>query len=488
MTHLYPSAKKSILSGRSNKDLLPSPYDPKSSRQSLSSLLIFCWLFFIFMTSWAQSINLSAPSEWPPKSPHISQPGKISLKQAIQEAWEKNWSLNNLHLEATSLSIESQKIWKQRLFTLRAAGNYLYKSQTLFLELPPLSPAMSFSSPLRIEGGFKHNYDLLLAISQPLFTGGRLAHQASLYRSAEQATSLSSRLLAQEIATHLKLLYFGYHRLQAKKNSLLAYKAQLDLHEKKMANLVEAGLTRRLHLLETQMKIEEVAASLLDLEQTLAAIKADFLRLCGHSLEDIQNDFEEPELPWEEAVAYVQSNHPQFKIYEEKIKQVHLQRKIIQANNFPQIAAMAEIHYARPGLNFFKREWSFFATAGLAIQLRLFDWYQDRSEIEKLNLEERKIINEKENFLAEIQEQLKMLYEQKQILNQKLTHLENLNHLAEEEVKLKEELAQENLLPHLDYLSSLQAYEQNKWAKQEIKLAIEEIKVKINSLIAYGLN
>lgn len=444
---------------------------------------IFFWLSFILKSSaMAQPISEQPPSD--PKPPNISPSAKISLEQAISDAWEKNLPLANLRLEARSLAVEEQKTLKQKLFTLRAAGNYLYKSQTIFLELPPLSPAATSISPFRIEGGFRHNYDLSLAIAQPIFTGGRLSTQASLYRSAEEATSLRAILLAQEIASHLKLLYFEHHRLQAKKNSLLAFKEQLHLHEKKMASLVEEGLARRLSLLETKMKIEEAAASLLDLEQALTAIKADFQHLCGHSLEEIQEDFEEPELKWEEAIDFFEKHHPQFQIYEEKLNQVRLQKRIVQANNLPQIAAVAEVHYGRPGLNFFKREWSLYATAGLAIQFRLFDWFQDRSEMEKLNLEEQKIVNEKENFIEEIKQELKKLYEQKELLTQKLAHLENIIRLAEEEVKLKEELARENLLPHLDYLSSLQAFEQNKWAKEEIRLAREEIKVKINSLVA----
>lgn len=407
---------------------------------------------------------------------------KITLQQAISEALTKNIQLNNLQLEVNSFSLEAEKVSKLKFFTLKTTGNYLYKSQTIFVEFPASLPGTT-SSPFRLEGGFKHNFDFGLAVSQPLFTGGRLSAQIPFFRSAELAASSQTDLLANEITSHLKLLYFEYHRLQAKKNSLLAFREQLHLHEQKIASLAEADLASRLSVLETRMKMEEVATSLLDLDQALAAIRFEFQRLCDHWPEEIEEDFHEPGLSLEEAIAYFEQNHPQFKIYQEKLIQLGLQKRIVQANNFPQIAAVAEVHYGRPGLNFFKKDWSFYATAGLSIQFQLFDWHQSRREIEKLSLEEQKIINEREDFAIQIKQELKKLFEQKDILAKKLDHFENILRLAEEEVKIKEALAQANLLPHLDYLASLQTLEQNRWVREEVLISIEEIKVKINSLI-----
>jgi outer membrane protein TolC len=408
---------------------------------------------------------------------------RISLPQAITEALAKNLKLNNLQLDVNSFSLEAEKISRQKFFTLKTTGNYLYKSQTIFYELPGIFPGTG-SSGFRLEGGLQHNFDFGLAVSQPISTGGRLSARVSFYRSAELAASRQSDLIVNEIASHLKLLYFEYHRLRAKKNSLLALREQLHLHEQKIASLAEAELTNRLNVLETRMKMEEVATSLLDLDQTLAAIRFEFQRLCDHWPEEVEEDFHEPGLSLEEAIAYFEHNHPQFKIYQEKLNQIELQKRIVQANNFPQIAALAEIHYGRPGLNFFKKDWSLYATVGLAIQFQLFDWHQGRTDIEKLSLEERKIINEREDFAAQIKQELKKLFEQKDILAKKLNHLNDILRLAEEEVKIKEALAQANLLPHLDYLASLQTLEQNRWARQEILILIEEIKVRINSLLA----
>ncbi|MCX7973786.1 MAG: TolC family protein [Candidatus Aminicenantes bacterium] len=463
----------------------------QQTKEMIRVILRLCLLFFfIFPVTGlaAPATKDSSPEIFPHEindsQTKITQPTKISLDQAINDAQKKNLRLNNLRLEADGFSLEAQKIFKQKLFTINATGNYLYKSQTIFVELPPFSPTANAASPFRLEGGFKHNYDFGLAVTQPLFTGGRLSAQASFFRSAEAATSIKMTLLANEIATNLKLLFFEYRRLKARKNSLLAFKEQLSLHEKKIASLVEAELARRLNLVETKMKMEEVAASLLDIEQALAAIRFDFQQLCGYWPDEIEDNYQERTLNLEEAIAYFEQNHPQLKIYQEKINQLGLQKKIIQANNLPQIATVAEVHYGRPGLNFFKKEWSFYATAGLAIQFRFFDWFQGRNQIEQLNLDEQKIIKEKEDFLARGKLELKKLYEQKEILAGKLNHLENILRLAEEEVKIKEELARQNLLPHLDYLASLQAFEQNKWAREEILLMIEEIKVKINSVIA----
>jgi len=408
---------------------------------------------------------------------------KVPLHQAVQNALETNLVLKNLQLETERFALEAQQSAKQKLFTLSGLGNYFFKSQTPFLELPISSPLAGGPSPLRIEGGLKHNYEFGLAVNQPVFTGGRLSTTAQLYRSGELAAAHQVSLYSNQIASTVKLLYFNYHRLQAQKNSLLALKEKLSFHEKKTESLVEAQLARRLNLVETKEKIEELTASLLDLEQSLEAVRVNFHRLSGYFPEDIEADYQEPEISLEEALAYFEQNHPQFRIFQERTNQLELQKKIVRASNWPQISAVAELHYGQPGLNFFKKEWSFYATAGLAIQFRLFDWQQSRSEIEILSLAEQKIQNEKEDFILETKQELEKLFAQKKILSEKLKHLQAIISLAEEEVKLKEQLSQENLLPHLDYLAALHSLEQNKWAQVELLFQIEEIKLKIHSLI-----
>jgi len=141
---------------------------------------------------------------------------RITLQQAISEALTKNLQLNNLQLEVNSFSLEAEKVSKLKFFTLKTTGNYLYKSQTIFAEFPAAVPGTT-SPAFRLEGGLKHNFDFGLAVTQPIFTGGRLSAQISFYRSAELAASSQTDLLANEIISHLKLLYFEYHRLQAKK-------------------------------------------------------------------------------------------------------------------------------------------------------------------------------------------------------------------------------------------------------------------------------
>ncbi len=409
---------------------------------------------------------------------------KITLRQAIKEAWQKSLPLDNLRLEADRFAREAEQILRQKRFTVTAASQYLYKSQTIFLELPRDYALAGPPSWQRIEAGLKHNYDFSLAVAQPIFTGGRLTATAALYQTGELVASTRARLIAHNLASNLKLLYFQYHRLQAKKNSLRALLEQLSLHEKKTESLVEAQLTRRLNLVETKIKREEVLASLCDLEKQIAEVRISFHHLCGYFPEAVEENFHEPSLSLEEALAFFEQNHPQLKVYQEKLHELNWQKKIAQAKNLPQVAGFLELHYGRPGLNFFKKEWSFYAQAGLAVQFRLFDWHQARGEVEVLQLEEQKIMNEREEFKRATREELEKIFAEKKLLEEKMKHLDNIIHLSTEEVKMKEQLVGENLLPHIDYLVSLQAQEQNKWLRAEVLFELEGLSVKVNYLIS----
>ncbi len=466
-------------------------------RYAIAVYVVAAMLF----TGWILSLPLLAGLPLPenpsssvgkisPQTSRESPSAKISLAQAIQEALAKDPLRRNFTLEGDRMALEARQIARQKLFSVAAAGNYLYKSQTIFLELPT-APGLtsSLTAPAsfqRIEAGLKHNYDFGLSISQPIFTGGRLTNSAAIYEVGRVVASTEAALFANEVATNVKTLYFQYRRLQAKKNALLALREQLSLHEKKTASLVEAHLARRLNWLETRIKREELEANLLDLEQAIAATRISFQSLCGHFPEEVEENYSEPELTWEEAVAAFEKNHPQFKVYQARLTQLELQKKVARASNLPQVAGVFETHYGKPGINFFKREWSFYAQAGLRLQFNLFDWHQARAEIEILGLEEQKIRNEQEDFSRKTRQELARLFEQKKLLAQKIQHLENIIRLAEEEVKLKELLAEENLLPHIDYITSLWTREQNKWEKDEAWLALEEIKVKINGLVGWS--
>lgn len=464
-----------------------------SSKVEARAPLLLTWLILSLpLMAGPPQLKNPVSSEGKIASPadRISPQAKIPLAQAVQEALAKDPLRRTLALEADRFSLEARQIARQKLFSVAAFGNYLYKSQTVFLELPTgpsltsaLSGAPSFQ---RIEAGLNHNYDFGLSISQPIFTGGRLTNSEAISEAGQLIASTEAALLTNELAATVKALYFQYQRLQARKNYLLALSHQLSLHEKKTASLVEAQLARRLNLVETRMKREELEVNLLDLEQAISSTRISFQYLCGHFPEEVEDGCSEPELTWEEALAIFEQNHPQFKIFEARLTQLELQKKVARASNLPQVAGVVETHYGKPGINFFKREWSFYAQAGLSFQFRLFDWQQTRAEIEILSLEEQKVSLNRDDFTRKTRQELARLFEQKKLLAQKIQHLENIISLAEEEVKLKEQLVQGNLLPHLDYLTSLSAREQNEWARAEALLALEEIKVKINGLIGWS--
>ncbi|HZX11743.1 MAG TPA: hypothetical protein VFG01_12425, partial [Acidobacteriota bacterium] len=94
---------------------------------------------------------------------------KISLEQAIEDGLKTSGSYKNRFLSQKQAAIKKDQSSKNKLFNLNFNANYLYKSETITLEFPGTEIPGLISMPgQNIEAGLHHNYDLSLALNQPL--------------------------------------------------------------------------------------------------------------------------------------------------------------------------------------------------------------------------------------------------------------------------------------------------------------------------------
>lgn len=431
---------------------------------------------------------------WPlaAQSPEANQSGKIPLERAIADALKISQNFRHAALEVDYLARQETLQAKEKLFNISFNGNYLYRSLTPVLELPFGSPSSTnlasqpaVSSPVRIEGGLKHNYDLSLVLRQPLFTGGQLSKAVELNRLQKLMATDQQSLLANQIITQVISSFYRYQLLQTRQNSALTLKKRLELHRQQLENLVKEELSRRANLLETLSKIEEIENSLLDLEQLAAEERLNFHRLTGHYPEEIAPQPLEPSLDLPQAMAFLEKNHPFLRQLDKQLTMINIQKKIIAGRYLPQLAALAEVHYGKPGINFFEKEWTLYFQGGISLNVPLFDWQKKNVEQEMLDLKARQIETTRENFLQDTKKSLASLYSQVEILQKKLSHLQKMVDYAREKRQLKHNLWQENLIPHLDYLTALSEEENYKWSIQEVNYQLLLTQVTINSLIGH---
>jgi outer membrane protein TolC len=428
-----------------------------------------------FLVSVLIICNASLPGQTPEKMP---------LERAIEEGLKKDSEYLNSVLEQEKAEIQRHLAERKKLFRLDFDGSYIFRSETMKIDffsgqIPEFIP---FSSQ-PVEIGLMNNFDFNISLTQPLFTGGILTNSIKLEEVRKAEAANQTVLKKNEFSGLIKSSFFQYLLLTHRRQSLETLEKTLHLHRKHLEDLLGEGLASKTDLLETLSKIEEILLSINDLEQAMELEKIHFIKLCGYSPEDIDPGYSEKSLSQNEALSYFQQYHPMLKTLQNQSEILNLQKKITSGRYLPQVSGFAEVHYGKPGIDLYKKEWTLYFQGGIAISLPVFDWNRVGSEKTLLDYQIQKLENQKNQFVKDVTKRLEQLYTSLRKLEEKKAHIDQLVLYSGEDAELKAALYKEKQMPNVDYLSALLAREKNVLMREEIQIQIEMIRVNINTLI-----
>ena len=409
---------------------------------------------------------------------------KIPLEKAVEKGIQMDNQYQDRLLDTEISGLNKKKARMKKLFYVDLAGSYLFKSQQMEIAFPASTPAPGVVIPgMNISAGAKHNYDLKLSLVQPIFTGGILSNYVKLGTINQLREKYNADSREIETAGMIKASYFTCRLLESKKKSLSLLIRNLKLHYKKLNDLYKEELVKKSDLLETQIKISETGMKQEELNQLLREEKINFTRLCGFAVEDVEKNYDESIVTLQESLSFFEARHPGLKIIDQNIRMLYLQKKIAAGDYLPRVQGFAELHYGRPGIDFFKNEWSLYFQGGINVNLRIFDWDQLKIEKKTADLTIRKLDNHKEDLVLEVKKKLTQLYAKKKSIEKQSEMVKNIVKFASEDADLKEELVIENQVPNIDYLSALLDKERYQSMQNELLLQLRLIKLNINTLI-----
>lgn len=412
--------------------------------------------------------------------------GKISLPDAIKKGLNQDYNLKNQELAIKAIRSQQEIAAKRKRFSVNFNSSYLFKSMKMELELPDMTPLPGITIPgTNREVGALHNFDLNLGVAQPLYSGGILSSGVEKEEIREAVEESRLRLKQAETAGAIKTAYFNHHLLVQKRKSLEKLQRNLELHWTKLRDYFQEELIRKSDVLETRTKIEEVAMQLSDLDRAIAEQRILFHHLCNIEATEIDDTYREPEQNFEQASAFFSQHHPMLKALTHQLKLTEVQCKVISGKYRPQINGFAEVHYGKPGLDFFKNRWGLYFQGGISLSLPIFNWNLKREELAMADISARQIENRRQDFIKENQKRLKQLFSTLQALRTKLDHLERAIALAREDASLKEQLYRENQIDNIDYLSAVITAERYLSMKYELQFQLELVKVSINTVTGY---
>jgi outer membrane protein TolC len=409
---------------------------------------------------------------------------KIPLEKAIEKGIQMDNQYKNQLLDTEISGLNQKKARMKKLFSIDLGGSYFFKSQQMEISFPDSTPAPGVVIPgMNILAGAKHNYDLKLSLVQPIFTGGILSNHVKLETINQLREKYNTDSREIQVAGMIKASYFTCRLLESKKESLSLLIRTLKLHHKRLDNIYREELVKKSDLLETQIKISETEMKQEELNQLLQEEKINFTRLCSFPVEDMVENYDESIGTLPESLSFFEDNHPGLKIIDQNIRMLCLQKKITAGDYLPRVQGFAELHYGRPGIDFFKNEWSLYFQGGINVNFRIFDWDQLKIEKKTADMAIQKLDNHKEDLVLEVKKKLTQLYAKKKSIEKQLEMVKNMVKFAAEDAALKEELVKENQVPNIDYLSALLDKERYQSMQNELLLQLSLIKLNVNVLI-----
>lgn len=397
----------------------------------------------------------------------------ITLETAVKKGLQRAASYQNQILDEKTMELGKKTARMKKYFSADSSASYLFKSEQMEISFPGMSA----------KAGAKHNYDVNIAVKQPLYTGNILTQSVKGEDLQLAIAQNRTRVEAIDTAAEIKTSYFNFHLLLDKKKSLDTLIRQLNIHLKKIEDFYKEDLVRKTDLLETRRKIREQEINVLELDHLIASEKLRFEKLCGLDIETVVPGCTEKVGDLQESLEMFKKSHPVLITLDHRIALVANREKIVKGQYLPQVAGFAELHYGRPGIDFFKNQWQLYFQGGLSFSLKLFDWNKKKRDLKVLGYEEQKVINQKDDFIREAEKGLKQLYEYRQSIEKKMAVLDELVSLAEEDVLLKAELYKEQQVSNVDYLDALTISERYLSMKDELKMQRELVHVGINKLI-----
>ncbi|MBD3415307.1 MAG: hypothetical protein GF421_12870 [Candidatus Aminicenantes bacterium] len=408
----------------------------------------------------------------------------MSLEQAIKDGLRMSGAYQNRFLSQKQAAIRLKQSSKNKLFHLELNANYVYRSETMTVEFPGVQiPGMVSIPGQSFEAGLHHNYDVFLSLSQPLFTGGVLSNAVKTDKVREAVEMNQTELEKSSLVGQIKSSFFDYRIALSRKKAAMSLHKKLELHSQKLNDLFSEGLVQKTDLLETRARLEETEMRIHECEQALDQIRIVFHQMCGHYPEEIDLDYQEEGQTREQAFRYFQEHHPILKTLQGQKKIFELQRKSTEGRYLPTVNGFAELHYGKPGIDFFEKEWTLYFQGGVVLNVPVFKWNQRSKEGRIVDIQIQKLNNQRDDFIKEASKNLNQLFSVKKALIQKIENIENMKGYSQQDAELKKALYQEKQIPNKDYLAALQAEKKYDAMKNEVLLQIEKIKVKINTLI-----
>jgi len=226
---------------------------------------------------------------------------------------------------------------------------------------------------------------------QPVFMGGQIANGVKLAKVNVDVSHLKRQTSLNDVTLTAEQYYWQIICLKNKCRTLDAVNDMLKSLEKDVDMGVKAGVSMRNDLLQIQIRENEIASSMIKLQNYLKLsrmVMAQYIGMNGQDL-DVSTDIDPSLIP--DYPASLKVNHdsvvlctPEYKLLQKNVEAMTLQRKMEIGKNLPSVGiGVGYNYYDMKEMN------NNFCTAFATISIPISDWWGGSHAIKQKRLAEK---------------------------------------------------------------------------------------------------
>jgi outer membrane protein TolC len=341
--------------------------------------------------------------------------------------------------------------------SLNAQGTNVLDKKVFTVEFPSF---IAGQPPQRYKIDFTRNFQFSLALSVPLYTGGRLISgfkQANLNLAATQETIRQSR---QETVFSVKKAFYGYLLAREFVGVSEEAVALADKHLKNVKNLYEVGMASKFDLLRSEVQVANLKPQLIRAKNGLSMAELGLKTLLGLDLNqpvEINGtlSYQEFEAKLDANLAEALASRPELIQLKYQKQMAAEMLKMARAAYIPTLAVGGAFNYWADTFNFKKNNWESFYSISLVMSIPIFNGFSNSAKVGETKAMMKQLDYSQKGLMEmvkfEVQQAILNLQQAKESLLSQEKNVEQ----AQEAVRIAELNYAEGLATNLD-VSSVQ--------------------------------
>ena len=327
----------------------------------------------------------------------LAQKKPLTLDEAIAAGLETSPALHASRMKAESSSAKTRELAAGRLPSLKLGAGYSRLS-----EVPPFEVTLPISpNPIVVSQNYFNNWNLRLAVQQPLFTGFRLEAGTESARMLEMSAGLDLEKDRSEFVFAVKSAYWGLARARDVEAVVGETIKQVQEHLKDVRAFFDQGLLTKDEVLRAEIQLSTTELMAIDARNAVEIARTSLNSLLGFPIEtDVDLTTSAESLASRAPAAAgaggeteaarslldtALAGRPELKSAEFRIKASEAGLKAARAGWYPQVSLAGNYYYLRPNPRLLPSRDKFYGTwdVGIAVSFDVWNWGQTKSQAEQ---------------------------------------------------------------------------------------------------------